>query len=118
MFTPKSLRGLAALASSALILSTSAFAYDAKTPAFNRSMVITPAHPVSDATIARVQPGMSRDDITSLIGVPARTMRFPLSDTIAWDYDFVDAWGYASEFSVVFNDAGAVVGKVASRKDY
>jgi outer membrane protein assembly factor BamE (lipoprotein component of BamABCDE complex) len=119
MFAPKSIRGLAALASSAFVLSTSAFGMESipAAPAFNRSIVV-PAHRVTDNIIARVQPGMSQDDIVSLIGSPAHRARFPLSDTTAWDYAFVDSWGYASEFSVIFDRGGAVVEKVASRKDY
>jgi len=73
---------------------------------------------VSEAAFTKVQPGMSRDAITALIGSPTHTMRFPLSRTTAWDYPFVDSWGYASELSVLFDDGGTVVGKVTARNDY
>jgi outer membrane protein assembly factor BamE (lipoprotein component of BamABCDE complex) len=108
-----------ALAASAIVVSTTALAYDGKSlvPAFSQSILVR-AHRVTDAVIFKVQPGMTQDAISTLIGSPARTMRFPLSRTTAWDYDFVDAWGYASEFSVIFDDEGVVVGKVTSRNDY
>ncbi|HZZ92052.1 MAG TPA: outer membrane protein assembly factor BamE [Usitatibacter sp.] len=73
---------------------------------------------VSEETIAKVQPGMSQGDIEGLIGQPARTDTFARSQTVAWDYNFRDTWGYPSMFSVIFDDAGSVVGKVSTRNDY
>jgi outer membrane protein assembly factor BamE (lipoprotein component of BamABCDE complex) len=109
--------GLAAtaLASSALFFSSSAAAVE---PSFSVSHLVVSARRVSDSVIMQVQPGMTREAITSLVGPPARTMRFPLSRTTSWDYDFVDSWGYASELSVIFGDDGLVVSKVTSRNDY
>jgi outer membrane protein assembly factor BamE (lipoprotein component of BamABCDE complex) len=108
-----------ALASSAIVVSTPALALGASStaPAFSQSILVR-AHGVSESAILNVQPGMTRDAISALFGSPVRTMRFPLSRTTAWDYDFVDSWGYASEFSVIFDDGGIVVGKVTSRNDY
>ena len=104
-----------ALASSALFFSSSAAAAG---PAVNVSYLVVSAKRLSESAIMQVQPGMTRDAITSLIGPPARTMRFPLSRTTSWDYDFVDSWGYASEFSVIFGDDGLVVSKLTARNDY
>jgi outer membrane protein assembly factor BamE (lipoprotein component of BamABCDE complex) len=120
MSAVKSAQRVAVAASCLCILSTSALALDAKSsaPTFSRSIIVTHAPRVNDAVMARVAPGMSRDEITTLIGSPERTVRFALSKTTAWDYDFVDTWGYASVFSVLFDDGGAVVGKVATRNDY
>jgi outer membrane protein assembly factor BamE (lipoprotein component of BamABCDE complex) len=73
---------------------------------------------VTSDTIARVAPGMSQADIESLVGTPARTEHYTLSQTTAWDYNFRDAWGYQSVFSVIFDDAGSVVGKVSTRNNY
>lgn len=108
-----------ALAASALFFSSSASAMEAvhAMPRVDVSFVSSRS-PVSEAAFARVQPGMSRDAILALVGSPAHTMRFPLSKTTAWDYPFVDTWGYASEFSVLFDDGGSVVGKVTARNDY
>lgn len=65
----------------------------------------------------RIQSGMTQRDVTALIGEPARTMRFERTHTTAWDYDFSDAWGYEAELSVIFNDDGIVVDKIAIRHD-
>jgi outer membrane protein assembly factor BamE (lipoprotein component of BamABCDE complex) len=73
---------------------------------------------VTDETIQKIQPGMSEGDVEGLIGSPVRTMRFPLSNTVAWDYDFNDTWGYRSVFSVTFNDGGSVQSKIAIRTPY
>jgi hypothetical protein len=65
----------------------------------------------------RVQPGMTRDEILRMIGPPGETMRFSLSDTTAWDYRFVDLWGYTAIFSVIFDRDGVVVSKFTRRID-
>lgn len=108
-----------ALAGSALFFSSSASAMEAAHAMPRIDVSSFSSHsPVNAADFAKVQPGMSRDAITALIGEPAHAMRFPLSQTTAWDYPFVDSWGYASEFSVLFDDGGTVVGKVTARNDY
>lgn len=108
-----------ALAGSALFFSSSAPAMEGvhAMPRIDVSS-FSSRSPVSEAAFGTIQPGMSRDAITALIGAPAHTMRFPLSRTTAWDYPYVDSWGYASEFSVLFDDGGTVVGKVTARNDY
>lgn len=120
MSAPKSVYLVAALAATAL--ASSALFFSSGASAAERplsiSFLVVSAHRVSESAILRVQPGMTRESIASLIGPPARTMRFPLSRTTAWDYDFVDSWGYASEFSVIFDDSGVVVSKVTARNDY
>ena len=68
---------------------------------------------VTDEVIASVSPGMHQADIEALIGEPMRIERFPHSHTVAWNYDYRDTWGYDSTFSVIFDDAGDVVGKFA-----
>ena len=47
--------------------------------------------------------------------VPGETMAFPRNNTHAWDYRFVDTWGYRSIFSVTFNAQDIVVSKIAQR---
>ena len=87
-------------------------------PGFHASVRVASPARVTDTVASEVRAGMTRGDIVALIGEAPRTMRFPLTRTTSWDYPFVDSWGYASEFSVVFNDAGVVVGKFSSRNDY
>src|ERR1700682_4747993 len=44
--------------------------------------------PRNDDVFNRIQPGMTRDEVQRLIGLPDETMRFPLSNTISWDYQY------------------------------
>ena len=69
----------------------------------------------TDQTFARIQPGMSQDDVTRIAGRPDETMPFPLSRQVAWSYIAYDSWGYMVEQSVTFDDAGRVVSKYARR---
>ena len=110
----------AALAACALVVSTPAMALgnSSSAPAFSTSFTVRAPQKVTEEIVLEVQPGMTRNTILALIGAPGRTMSFPRSRTTAWDYDFIDTWGYASELSVIFNDDGIVVGKVTSRNDY
>ena len=61
-----------------------------------------------------IHEGMTQDQVLHMIGPPGETMRFPAGN-LAWQYRFVDTWGYTSEFSVTFNPAGIVVSKIAIR---
>ena len=72
---------------------------------------------VTTDTSYKVAPGMSESEIRTLLGEPQRVGRFPRSQTVAWDYDFRDDWGYDATFSVIFDEAGSVVGKVSVRRD-
>ena len=38
-----------------------------------------------------------------------------LSGNYAWDYRFVDTWGYTAIFSVTFDRTGIVVSKISQR---
>lgn len=57
---------------------------------------------------ARVTPGLPLEDVQRLIGPPRRTERFARRDETVWDYRFMDAWGYPSQFSVMFGADGKV----------
>ena len=109
-----------ALASCAVFMSSGVATVHAAalTPSVDVSFISARSQRVTEGLIMKVQPGMTSRDIVTLIGEPAHTMRFPLSRTTSWDYPFVDSWGYASEFSVILDDDGIVVGKVSSRNDY
>jgi outer membrane protein assembly factor BamE (lipoprotein component of BamABCDE complex) len=75
------------------------------------------AHRTGQEAFGQIHEGMTVNDVVALLGEPVHKMRFPLSKTTAWDYEFRDAWGYDSDFSVIVNDAGVVVGKFAARHD-
>jgi len=42
-------------------------------------------------------------------------MQFSLSGNTAWDYRFIDTWGYLAVFSVTFDPNGIVVSKISRR---
>ena len=70
---------------------------------------------LNDDVFNRVQPGIGREDVMRLIGPPGQRMAFPLSGNDAWDYRYVDSWGYIAVFSVTFNHDGIVVSKISQR---
>jgi outer membrane protein assembly factor BamE (lipoprotein component of BamABCDE complex) len=72
---------------------------------------------LKDETFNRIQPGLTRDEILSMLGPPGDTMHFSRSDTTAWDYRFVDTWGYPSIFSVIFDRNWMVASKFTRRID-
>jgi hypothetical protein len=70
---------------------------------------------LQDDTFYRVQPGLTREDVLRMIGPPGDTMAFPRSNTYAWDYRYMDTWGYIAIFSVTFDRNGIVVSKISQR---
>ena len=70
-----------------------------------------------ESAFRSIRDGMTARDVLATLGEPARRMRFPLSKTTAWDYQFRDTWGYDADFSVIMNDDGMVVGKFVARHD-
>lgn len=70
---------------------------------------------LTDDTFYQVVPGLTRDQILRLIGPPGETMAFPRLNQVAWDYRFVDTWGYTAIFSVMFDQNWIVVGKFTRR---
>lgn len=80
---------------------------------------LAPANPFEaargDELFARVQPPMTMGEVRALLGPPDETMAFPRSSTVAWDYRYMDTWGYFAVFSVTFDARGAAVGKISWR---
>ncbi len=70
---------------------------------------------LTDDTFSAISAGMTEQDILRMIGPPGKTMPFPLSDTHAWDYRYVDTFGYNATFSVTFNAKGIVLSKLTTR---
>ena len=72
---------------------------------------------LTDGVFDGLRPGITEQDVLRTIGPPApnRTMHFPLSNTHAWEYRYMDTWGYISEFSVTFDANGVMVSKVKRR---
>ncbi len=67
---------------------------------------------------ARVEPGKStRQDILCIFGPPYVETYFPRRKELVWDYRFLDAWGYPSQFHVLYDDAGIVTTTMQIRED-
>jgi outer membrane protein assembly factor BamE (lipoprotein component of BamABCDE complex) len=82
----------------------------------NRDGLLEAVQPVlNDDTFFQIRAGMTRDEVLRMIGPPGETMSFARSRTVAWDYRFVDTWGYRAIFSVTFDENGVVVSKFSRR---
>ena len=64
--------------------------------------VLVPEH------FARVTPGLGKEEVQRIVGPPGNVEAFPRRAELVWDYRFVDAWGYPSQFSVIFDAQGRV----------
>ena len=72
---------------------------------------------LKDDIVERVSLGQSEADVTALLGMPYRRIRFDNLKSTAWDYRYRDTWGYWVDFSVMMGDDGRVVNKVSRRID-
>ncbi len=72
---------------------------------------------LDEAYFNRVQRGMSKEDISRLLGPPREMTVFQRRNETAWDYRFRDIWGYVSIFSVIFGADGTVKSTVAIREE-
>lgn len=70
---------------------------------------------LSDDIVARVSPGQIGAEVSALLGAPYRRIRFDNLKATAWDYRFLDTWGYWVDLSVMMGDDGRVVNKVLQR---
>lgn len=75
------------------------------------------ANVLTDDVFERVRPGLTEQDVLRMIGPPGEKMYFPLSNTHAWDYRYIDTWSYVTVFSVTFDAQGVVVSKIKRRID-
>jgi outer membrane protein assembly factor BamE (lipoprotein component of BamABCDE complex) len=69
---------------------------------------------LDDDHFRAIHPGQTRADVLRMIGPPGETMQFSYGRH-AWQYRFMDSWGYLSEFSVTFDRNDIVIDKVAIR---
>ena len=72
-------------------------------------------HLRNDAFFARVQQGMTMDDVRARLGPPDQTMNFRAKDQVAWDYRYRDTWGYMAEYSITFSAEGRVASMFSRR---
>ncbi len=59
--------------------------------------------------------GMTPEAVEAAIGKPNQRIRFANLYATAWDYRYVDTFGYITEFSVMMADNGRVVETISSR---
>ena len=85
-------------------------------PAAKFTLHVSPQFRLTDKAAARVQVGMTTEQVRGLIGEPWNTIRFDNTHTTSWDYEYQDGWGYDAGFSVIFDDAGIVVSKISVRR--
>jgi hypothetical protein len=82
------------------------------TPTFS-SYFLSPG--LNDDKAAVVATGMDASRVAAAIGQPHRRVRFDNLKATAWDYRYVDSWGYTVDFSVMVGDDGKVINKVSAR---
>jgi len=70
---------------------------------------------LSDDTFNRIRPGLHGEDVLRMIGPPREKAYFSNLGQTAWDYKYVDTWGYPAIFSVMLDRIDIVVGKVTRR---
>jgi hypothetical protein len=63
----------------------------------------------------RVQPGMDMAQVNAILGPPTKEVRFDRLQQLSWDYRYSDAWGYVSEYSILFGSEDKVVGTFNKR---
>lgn len=64
--------------------------------------ILASNEPLRNGLIPQVQQGMTREQVTAILGPPDQTMTFERSQTTAWDYRFTDTWGFMAIFAVTY----------------
>lgn len=70
---------------------------------------------LSDDTFNHIREGLTAEKVLRMIGPPREKAYFSNLGQTAWDYKFVDTWGYPAIFSVMVDRNNVVVGKVTRR---
>ena len=71
---------------------------------------------LNDDQAQRVSVGMTASEVEAAIGKPHQRVRFANLNATAWDYRYIDTWGYDTDFAVMVGDDGLVVNKVSARQ--
>jgi outer membrane protein assembly factor BamE (lipoprotein component of BamABCDE complex) len=77
------------------------------------SYFMTPG--LNDDKAAKIVSGMDAASVEAAIGAPHQRVRFDNLKATAWDYRYVDTWGYITDFSVMIGDNNMVINKVSAR---
>ena len=70
---------------------------------------------LTEAYFAKIQPGLSKDEVRKLIGKPAETMAFPLKKEEVWSWKFEQGSGEKWHYHVHFDLGGKVVTATRNR---
>lgn len=70
---------------------------------------------LTEAYFAKIQPGLSQDEVRKLIGKPAETMTFPLKKEEVWSWKFEQGSGERWHYHVHFDLGGKVVTATRNR---
>jgi len=77
--------------------------------------LVSVSNVLTDGVFDSMRPGITEKDVLRMIGPPSQTMEFPRSNTHAWEYRYMDTWGYVAEFSTTFDANGVMVSKLKRR---
>jgi outer membrane protein assembly factor BamE (lipoprotein component of BamABCDE complex) len=65
--------------------------------------------------VAQIQPGLTQDQVRTLLGSPGNVTGHSVPGGALWIYSFDDEYGYPSEFDVTFARNGVVASTYAER---
>ena len=68
--------------------------------------------------VARIHPGLTQDDVRSVLGAAGNVTNDSRKHETTWIYSYTDLWGYPSEFDVTFGANGVVAETYSQRNDY
>lgn len=70
---------------------------------------------LNDTMVRQIERGMTHEEVLRLLGPPLQRIRFDNLKATAWDYRYVDTWGYFVDYAVMIGDDGRVVNTVSAR---
>ena len=70
---------------------------------------------LAEAYFAKIQPGLSKDEVRKIVGKPAETMTFPLKKEEVWSWKFEQGSGEKWQYHVHFDLGGKVVTATRNR---
>jgi hypothetical protein len=68
--------------------------------------------------LKEVHAGLTQEEVRDLAGRPQNITGASRSGEELWIYDYIDAWGYTTDFNVTFDASGVVTGVYSQREEY
>lgn len=74
---------------------------------------------MSMAHFARIQPGMSQDEVLRILGpsYPGWTVYYKARDELVWEWRYCDVWAEPARFDVLFDGRSATVRSTMSQPE-